>query len=321
MGEAPPRHVPSASDPGMLVYTSGTTGQPKGAIITHANLAADAAVSTRWFGLRAGEPMLALAPLFHITGAVCHAVTGMCARLPIILLHRFEPGLALSAALEHRPTCTIAAITAYIAMMSHPDARREHFATVERPFSGGAPVPAEVARRFHAQFGHVLRNAYGMTETTAVSHGVPLGREGPVDPESGTLSVGVPVYGVRCWIAREDGTPADVGEVGEIVTLGPMVSPGYWNKPAETAATMRADGLRSGDVGFMDARGWFFLVDRKKDMIVASGFKVWPREVEDVLYTHPAVREAAVVGVPDAYRGETVRAVVSLRPGHAVAEG
>jgi long-chain acyl-CoA synthetase len=117
------------------------------------------------------------------------------------------------------------------------------------------------------------------------------------------------------WIARDDGAPAALGETGEIVDQGPMIVPGYWNKPAETAESMRSDGFRTGDVAFMDEAGWFFLVDRKKDMINAAGYKVWPREVEDVLYTHPAVREAAVVGVPDEYRGETVKAVVSLKAG------
>jgi long-chain acyl-CoA synthetase len=126
------------------------------------------------------------------------------------------------------------------------------------------------------------------------------------------------VSDAACWIAAEDGSPAAAGSVGEIVVAGPMVSPGYWNQPDATAAFMRADGFRTGDMGFMDADGWFYLVDRKKDMINAGGYKVWPREVEDVLYGHPAVREAAVVGVPDEYRGETVKAAVSLKAGHAV---
>ena len=313
--------TPAAGDPGLIVYTSGTTGRPKGAIITHANLVADATAVVRWMALEPGMPMLRLAPLFHITGSVCHVMAAMAGPLPLVLMHRFEPGVALDATAEHRPVATIAAITAFIAMMNHPAAAAERLESLTRVFSGGAPVPAHVAARFAEQFGRPLHNAYGLTETTSMSHGVPLGREGRVDPQSGTLSIGVPVHGTRCWIAREDGSPAPVGETGEIVTSGPIVSPGYWHKPGETAAAMRPDGLRTGDVGFMDADGWFYLVDRKKDMIVASGYKVWPREVEDVLYSHPAVREAAVVGIPDPYRGETVKAVVSLRPGSAVEPG
>ena len=160
-----------------------------------------------------------------------------------------------------------------------------------------------------------MHNIYGLTETSSPTHGTPLGAAAPVDPNSGALSVGVPVPGAEVWIMAEDGTPAPLGEPGEIVSSGPMVVSGYWNKPKETAEAMKPDGFRTGDVAFMDEAGWFYLIDRKKDMINAAGYKVWPREVEDVLYTHPAVREAAVVGVKDEYRGETVKAVVSLKAG------
>jgi long-chain acyl-CoA synthetase len=147
---------------------------------------------------------------------------------------------------------------------------------------------------------------------------VPFGARAPVDPVSGALSIGVPVFNTVARVQRDDGSPAPIGEYGEIVTKGPMVVPGYWNKPKETAEAITDGWLHTGDIGFMDAAGWFYLVDRKKDMISAAGFKVWPREVEDVLYTHPAIREAAVVGVHDAYRGETVKAVISLKPGEEI---
>jgi len=156
-----------------------------------------------------------------------------------------------------------------------------------------------------------------LTETTSPSHAVPLGRRAPVDRASGALSVGVPVFNTVARILGDDGRELPPGEVGEIAISGPMVVPGYWNRPDATERTLPGGELRTGDVGFMDRDGWFYLVDRKKDMIVASGYKVWPREVEDTLLRHPAVREAAVVGVPDAYRGETVWAYVSLRPGAA----
>jgi long-chain acyl-CoA synthetase len=189
-------------------------------------------------------------------------------------------------------------------------------------YSGGAPIPPTTVKAFQDQFGHYIHNFYGLTETNSPSHGVPLGADAPVDEASGALSVGVPVFSTVVSIVRDDGTEADVGEVGEIVTRGPQVVPGYWNKPEETQNALRdADGnvaLKTGDVGYMDAEGWFYVVDRKKDQINAGGYKVWPREVEDVLYEHPAVREAAVVGVPDEYRGETVKAFVSVRPGHTV---
>ena len=153
------------------------------------------------------------------------------------------------------------------------------------------------------------------TETTSPSHGVPFGVRAPVDEATGATSVGVPVYNTVVRIVDESGQDVPPGEVGELVTAGPQVVAGYWNKPEATADGLPGGVLKTGDVGYMDADGWFYIVDRKKDQINASGYKVWPREVEDVLYEHPAVREAAVVGVPDEYRGETVKAFVSVRPG------
>jgi long-chain acyl-CoA synthetase len=187
-------------------------------------------------------------------------------------------------------------------------------------YSGGAAIAPAVIDRFEQQTGLYIHNIYGLTETNSPSHGVPLGTRAPVDPNSGALSVGVPTFNTVVRILDEDGEELPVGEIGEIATSGPQVVPGYWNKPEATEASLPGGELRTGDVGFMDSDGWFYLVDRKKDMINAAGYKVWPREVEDVLYGHPAVREAAVVGVPDEYRGETVKAFVSLHRGESVAE-
>jgi long-chain acyl-CoA synthetase len=174
-----------------------------------------------------------------------------------------------------------------------------------------------VADHFEQETGLRLHNVYGMTETNSPSHITPLGAVAPVDEESGALSVGVPVpNSVSRIVDLEDGSrELAPGEVGEIANRGPMIIPGYWNKPEETAHAIRSGWLHSGDVGKMDENGWFYVVDRKKDLIIASGYKVWPRDVEDVLYQHPAVREAAVVGVPDQYRGETVKAFVALKDG------
>jgi long-chain acyl-CoA synthetase len=175
-------------------------------------------------------------------------------------------------------------------------------------------------KAFEQAFGHYIHNIYGLTETTSPSHGVPFDGRAPVDDASGALSVGVPVHDTVVRIVGDDGKDLPVGEVGEIVTVGPQVIAGYWNKPEETANAIPGGALHTGDVGYMDDQGWFYIVDRKKDQINAGGYKVWPREVEDVLYEHDAVREAAVVGVADDYRGETVKAFVSLRPGHDVTE-
>ena len=305
----------AASDIAFLVYTSGTTGTPKGAMNTHGNVCFNAQTYRDWMHIGTGRPLLGMAPLFHITGLIGHLAAAFITASPLILAFRFEPGVMLDAIAEHKPAFAIGAITAFIALMNHPDARPEKLASLTTVYSGGAPIPPDVVEQFRARFGLYIRNGYGLTETTSPTHTVPLGREAPVDAQSGALAIGVPVYNTHSWISDDEGKPVPVGEVGEIVISGPQVVPGYWNKPEETAEAMRADGFRTGDVGFMDADGWFYLVDRKKDMIIAAGYKVWPREVEDVLYTHPAVREAAVVGMNDAYRGETVKAVISLKPG------
>ncbi|WP_179401011.1 class I adenylate-forming enzyme family protein [Burkholderia guangdongensis] len=314
-GRRPPPVRLAPDDVAMLVYTSGTTGVPKGAMNTHGNVAFNAQVYRDWIGLREGGPILGVAPLFHITGLVGHIGAAFICAAPLILACRFEPGVILDAIREHRAEFVIGSITVFIALMNHPGATREHLASMRRIYSGGAPIPPSVVDAFRDRFGLYIHNGYGLTETNSPTHCVPVGREAPVDPASGALAVGVPVFNVESYIGDDEGRPLPVGEVGEIISRGPMIVPGYWNKPAESAKAIVDGYFRTGDVGFMDAQGWFYLVDRKKDMINAGGYKVWPREVEDVLYTHPAVREAAVVGVPDSYRGETVKAVVSLKPG------
>jgi long-chain acyl-CoA synthetase len=198
---------------------------------------------------------------------------------------------------------------------------KEDFASLRLIYSGGAAIAPAANEQFEAKTGRYIHNAYGLTETNSPSHFVPVNVHAPVDPASGALSIGVPVFNTVVRVLGEDGDEVPVGEIGEIATSGPQVVPGYWNKPEATAASLPGGELRTGDVGCMDAQGWFYLVDRQKDMINAAGYKVWPREVEDVLYGHPAVREAAVVGVPDEYRGETVKAFVTLKPGSSATPG
>jgi len=199
--------------------------------------------------------------------------------------------------------------------MNAANADKAKLATLTKIYSGGAPIPPSTVDAFRDTFGHYIHNIYGLTETTSPSHAVPFHAEAPVDPESGALSVGVPTFDTIVRIVDEEGRDLPAGSVGEIVTEGPQVVAGYWNKPEETAKALPGRVLHTGDVGYMDADGWFYIVDRKKDQINAGGYKIWPREVEDVLYEHPAVREAAVVGIPDEYRGETVKAFVSLKGG------
>jgi long-chain acyl-CoA synthetase len=316
-GEKPGPVDPGPDDVAFLTYTSGTTGPPKGAMNTHRNVVFNSQVYRDWIRLDENDSVFGAAPLFHITGLIGHVGVAMLVPMPLSLFYRFDPGVALELAERHKPTFTVAAITAFIALLNHPDAEKRDLSSLKKVYSGGAPIPSATVEAFESRFGAYIHNIYGLTETTSPSHAVPLDRRAPVDESSGALSVGVPVFNTVVKIVGEDGEDVPPGEIGEFVTSGPQVVPGYWEKPDETENALPGGALRTGDVGFMDDDGWFYLVDRKKDQINASGYKVWPREVEDVLYGHRAVREAAVVGVADEYRGETVKAFVSLKDGES----
>ncbi|MFD0251482.1 class I adenylate-forming enzyme family protein [Streptomyces sp. NPDC127113] len=312
---APEGRDPAPDGTALISYTSGTSGTPKGATNTHRNIMYNAERQRTGLGLPDAPVYFALAPLFHITGMVCEFGACLNSAGTLVLAYRFEPGVVLDAFAEHRPHYTVGPSTAFMALAAQPSVTREHFASFANISSGGAPLPPALVEKFRAGFGPYIRNGYGLTECTAPCASVPPHLEAPVDPASGTLAVGVPGPDTVVRVVDELGAEVPLGEQGEIVVAGPQVVPGYWRRPDATAETFPGGELRTGDIGFMDAQGWLYVVDRKKDMINASGFKVWPREVEDVLYTHPAVREAAVVGVPDGYRGETVKAYISLRPG------
>ncbi|MFF3332104.1 class I adenylate-forming enzyme family protein [Streptomyces sp. NPDC002888] len=313
--KAPEGRDPAASDIALISYTSGTSGAPKGATNTHGNIMYNAERQRTGLDLPDEPVYYALAPLFHITGMVCQLGACLNSAGTLVLAYRFEAGVVLDAFAEHGPHYTVGPSTAFMALAAHPDVTRDHFSSFVNISSGGAPLPPALVEKFRAGFGPYIRNGYGLTECTAPCASVPPQREAPVDPASGTLAVGVPCADAVVRIVDDRGAEVPFGEQGEIVVSGPQVVPGYWRRPEATAETFPGGELRTGDIGFMDAEGWLYVVDRKKDMINASGFKVWPREVEDVLYTHPAVREAAVVGVADGYRGETVKAYISLRPG------
>jgi long-chain acyl-CoA synthetase len=303
-------------DLAFLVYTSGTTGAPKAALISHSNVCDNARRIAAWYDFPPQTgPVLAIAPLFHITGLVGHMALSWALSAPLILMYRFEPSVVIDAMRANRPAFTVGAITAYNALIHHPDATADLFDGFHALVSGGAAISPSVIEEIRAKTRRYVHNGYGLTETSAGVICVPFGATAPVDPVSGALSIGVPAFDVHAWIADDAGEPVPVGQAGEIVISGPSVARGYWNKPEESNASMRPDGFRTGDIGFVDSDGWFYLIDRKKDMINSSGNKVWPREVEDVLVSHPAVYEAAVIGVPDAYRIESVCAVISLHPG------
>ena len=314
-GQVPPPVSFAPHDVAFLTYTSGTTGVPKGAMNTHRNVVFTAQVYRDWVGVTADGSIFGVAPLFHITGLIGHIAVSLLTPAPLILAYRFEPQVVLDALTEHRPTFTIGAITAFSALLNAPGFSKDHFTSFTSIYSGGAAISPTAEAAFLAATGKQVHNAYGLTETTSPMTVTPFGSPSPVDPVSGALSVGVPAPNTIVRIVDDNGQDVPIGEIGEIVADGPQVIAGYWGKPDETNANLPGGALKSGDVGFMNEQGWVFIVDRKKDMINASGYKVWPREVEDVLAEHPSVLESAVVGVPDEKRGETVKAFVSLKPG------
>jgi len=318
-GEQPPLLRTAGDAVAVLTYTSGTTGPSKGAMNTHRCLAFSAQTIRDWTHTAPDDVVLGAAPLFHVTGLVAGIGLALSGRIPLVLSGRFKAAETARLIERYRATTSVAALTAYLALSNDELARTYDLSSLTKALSGGAPVPAAAVADIRARTGLVIRNAYGLTETTGGTHSTPLGREGPVDPETGALSVGLPMFGTDARIVDDEGNELPAGAIGEIAIRGPQVVPGYWSNPEETAAALSAGEFRTGDMGKIDNEGWLYVVDRRKDLIIASGYKVWPREVEDVLYEHSAVREAAVVGVPDGYRGETIHAYVSFKPG-AVAE-
>lgn len=303
------------NDLAFLTYTSGTSGPSKGALNSHGNVLAVLVSLARFVSISESDVIYALAPIFHITGAVALATMALMEGGTLVLSGRFNAEVALEAMRDHKVTFTTGAITAYIAMMNHPGATRESFASIRTLYSGGAPVAPSIVEEFEKRFGHYIHNAYGMTETTNGVIAVPPGKRAPVDGASGTLSVGVPLPGLQVEIRDGAGKALACGNEGELVMSGPQIVSGYWRNHDATAAAVPDGWLHSGDAAVMDPQGWVYLVDRMKDQINVSGYKVWPREVEDCLYEHPAVLEVGVVGMPDRYQGESVAAFVSLRPG------
>ncbi|WP_051183152.1 class I adenylate-forming enzyme family protein [Nocardia vinacea] len=320
LGEHPRPVQVSPGDLALLTYTSGTTGAPKGAENSHRNVLTAAANFGAWVDLGPGDVVLGIAPLFHITGAVINATMALIHDTTLSLANRFHPSVILETLHEHKVTFTIGSITAFNALAADPSATREHFAHVKLLYSGGAPIPPATVERFEARFGHYIHNVYGMTETASAVIAVPRGSTAPLDRSSNTLSVGVPLPGLMARIVAADGSEMEPGDQGELELTGLSVAAGYWRNQEATERTMPGGRLRTGDGAIMDSDGWVYLVDRLKDQINVSGFKVWPREVEDALYEHAAVHESAVVGKPDPYRGETVVAFVSLEAGHVVDE-
>lgn len=312
-GAVAPAATIDPDDTAIFTYTSGTTGPPKGALTSHANLVWAGAAYPAFNGIAGSDQVLiCTAPLVHITGLALHLSAWVNHGSKFVLAYRFEPNVFLDQIEEHQVTWTTGAATAYIALLQAARKQPRDVSSLRALGSGGAPIPTEMANAIQEVFGVKLQPGYGLTESTAAVSSTPTGVDPVVDPESGIISVGLPMFDTQLRIEGPDGTEVPSGERGEVCLKGCGIISGYWRNEEASRATFRDGWLRTGDVGFVNDEGWLFIVDRTKNMIIASGYKVWPREVEDVLYRHPAVNEAAVVGVPDDYRGETVSAFVSL---------
>ncbi|HJQ35852.1 MAG TPA: long-chain fatty acid--CoA ligase [Thermoanaerobaculia bacterium] len=314
-----PRVHIDADDVAVLQYTGGTTGTPKGAMLTHYNIFANVVQSTTLHvpSLRRGEERyLLVIPFFHIYGFTVGLMAGTWLGAMQILLPKYDVDALLNAVRDHRPTYFPAVPTIFISLLNHPKSREYGIDKIRAFNSGSAPLPLEVLEQFEQLTGGMLSEGYGLSEASPVTHNSPsLSVRKPG-------SVGIPLPGTDQKVVdlNEGTTEVPVGGEGELCIAGPQVMKGYWNRPEETASTIRTDAngtrwLYTGDIARVDEDGFTYIVQRKKDMIIVSGFNVYPGEIESVLFTHPSVMEAVVIGVPDAYRGEAVKAFVVCKSG------
>jgi len=300
----------AATDTAVILYTSGTTGKPKGAELTHANLLLNCAVVLpRLLPIDASMTAMATLPLFHSFGQTCIQNATIAVGGTFTLLPRFTPEAAFEILVRDRVTLFAGVPTMYFALLNHPGGEKFDLSSLRFCLTGGAPMPVEVMKAFEARYPVTILEGFGLSETSPVASFTVPGK--PRKPGS----IGYPVWGVEMAIVDDADRPLPDGERGEIVIRGHNVMKGYWQRPDATKEALKNGWFHSGDIGVRDADGCFFIVDRKKDMILRGGFNVYPREVEEVLYAHPAVVEAAVVGVAHDSHGEEVKAVVALRAG------
>lgn len=305
-------------DIAILQYTGGTTGFPKGVMLTHKNLIANASMCDAWlYKCKKGEEtILGILPFFHVYGMTTVLILSVMLGNRMVLLPKFDVDSALKTIDKQKPTLFPGAPTIYIGLLNHPDIAKYDLSSIEACLSGSAPLPVEVQEKFEKVTGGKLVEGYGLTESSPVTHANFVW-----DKERIKGSVGVPWPDTEAAIFQMDSTdPLPAGEIGEICVRGPQIMKGYWNRPEDTAHTMRDGWLLTGDLGYMDENGFFYVVDRKKDMIIAGGYNIYPREIEEVLYEHPAIQECVAVGVPDPYRGETVKAYIVLKENTQVTE-
>ncbi len=314
-GEAPFEQT-DPGDTAAIVYTSGTTGRPKGAELTHFQLYMNAETPGRLFGILPDDVVMVALPLFHVFGL--SSQLDVCVRFgaTMLLVPRFEPHKVLEAVQRERVTIFEGVPTMYIALLNHPNVDRYDLSSLRVGISGGAPIPAEVIDEFERRFGIVILEGYGMTETAStITFNVSA-------QERKIYSVGKPIWGVEVAVWDEEHHPLPTGpdHVGELVVRGVNTMRAYHGNPEATAEAFAGGWFHTGDLGYVDEDGFYFIVDRKKDLIIRGGYNVYPREVEEVLYTHPSVAEAAVVGAPHALLGEEITAFVELKAGATATE-
>lgn len=305
----PPPAIEPADDLALLLYTGGTTGLPKGAMITHRNLVANTVQFATWYDFQPGEETcVSVLPLFHSGGLSGALNVPLSAGATLLLFERFNPVTVTAAIASWRATRFFGVPTMYIAVLNESACRQHDLQSLRACRTNGAALPPSVKAAFDAFTGHeVLVEGYGLSETSPLTHANPLQA-----PRPGSIGIPLPDTDARI-VDPVSGEDVAAGSEGELLLRGPQVMKGYWRRPDATAEVLRDGWLRTGDVAAMDPDGYFRIVDRLKDCIVVAGYKVWPREVEEVLYAHPAVRQVAVVGAPDDYRGETVQAYVVVK--------
>jgi long-chain acyl-CoA synthetase len=297
-------------DTAVILYTSGTTGKPKGAELTHLNLFRNADVSSRTTcEIGAGDVVLGALPLFHSFGQTVAMNASLKVGACLTLVPKFDPGEALATMQRDRVTHFYGVPTMFGALLHHPERESFDTSSLRTCITGGASMPVEVLRGFEEAFGAVVLEGYGLSETS------PVACSNHPERERKPGSIGTPIEGVEMQVVDENDVPVAQGEVGEIVIRGHNIMKGYWLRPEATAEAMRGGWFHSGDMARTDEDGYFYIVDRKKDLIIRGGYNVYPREVEEVLYEHPKIREAAVVGVPHDEWGEEIGAAVVLHEG------
>ncbi|MDM8525678.1 long-chain fatty acid--CoA ligase [Desulfococcaceae bacterium HSG8] len=310
----------SFDDVAMYQYTGGTTGVSKGVILTHANLSQQVQQAAAWFPTfeRGNEIMLGALPFFHVFGLSTAMNLSVYLGWGNILIPKPLPEALLEAIRKFKPTFAPLVPTMYIGILNHPDIRTSNLTSIKGCFSGSAPLPVEVIKEFEKKTGAVIVEGFGLTETTPVTH------INPFNPEKRKVgSIGLPIPDTECRIVslEDEETDVPLDDSGELLIRGPQVMKGYRNMPDETANVLTEDGwLHTGDIAKMDEEGYFYIVDRKKDMIISGGYNVYPRDIEEVLYEHPAIQEACAVGIPHPSRGEAVKVFAATKENETLSE-